>query len=87
MQEVVKKEVVKCDNQSSSSIDMVNESIQEPVGSKAIDEADVKGKNNLLHNSSLTLKHVEQGFIIDKVFKRNGHKCKPTIKGSSYCPT
>ena len=61
---------------------------KEPIEPKTIDETDKKEKNDLLHNSSLTLKHIEeQDFTTNKVFQENIHKYKPTIKGSSYFPT
>ena len=53
---------------------------KEPVGPNTMDETD-----DLLHNSSLTLKHIKD-FTIDKVFQGNIRKYKPTIKGSSYFP-
>ena len=60
---------------------------KEPVEPKTTDETDKKKQNDLLHNLSLTLKHIEeQDFTSNKVFQGNIRKYKPTIKGSSYFP-
>ena len=63
------------DNQFLSCTDMVNVFVQEPSGSKVTNEADMKGKNILHHDSSLKLKHAEErGSTTDKVLKGKGYK-------------
>ena len=74
------------DNQSLSFIEMVNVFVQEPSVPKAINEADIKGKDILLHD--LKSKHVEErGSTTDKALKGKGYKCKSYIKESSYFST